>query len=99
MTLALPLAMDGTWTLLLELVAGGRGVTGRALLTLANGVDYAFAVTGRRQGAAVLLNLAGGPADPAARSFEVTTTITALEGRQARLDAFSGRGHGQVVQW
>jgi hypothetical protein len=98
-TLALPLAMDGTWTLLLELVAGGRGVTGRALLTLANGVDYAFVVTGRRQGAAVLLNLAGGPADPAARSFEVTTTITALEGRQARLDAFSGRGHGQVVQW
>jgi hypothetical protein len=100
-TLDLPASMDGTWTLLFELVEGDRGITGTALLNLSNGVGYAFVVRGkgRRDGYTAVLGLAGGPQDPVARSMRITTAIVTMESRQARLEAVSCTGYGQTLLW
>jgi hypothetical protein len=61
-------------------------------------MDYAFLVRGRTgaNGTAVL-SLAADPADPAARSIRISTTVTPLEGGWARLESFLGTGYGQTV--
>jgi hypothetical protein len=99
LTLPIPRAMNGTWTLLFDLVQDARGVTGTALLTLSNGAGYVCEVQGRTRGGNAVLSLAGYPAGPAARGGGIRTTITPLEGGWARLESFSGRGYGQVVGW
>jgi hypothetical protein len=98
-TLALPAAMDGTWTLRLQLEHSDRGVAGTALLTLADGVARAFTVQGKAHAASVMLSLTGAPADPAAKAIQIRTTIAPLEGGWARLESLSGRAYGQALTW
>jgi hypothetical protein len=100
LSLAIPAGMDGSWTLRFNLGHVGRTVTGTAILTLANGVDYTCVARGRA-GAhnATLLSLVGDPADPASKAIRIRTTITPLEGGWARLQSFSGKGYGQAVGW
>jgi C1A family cysteine protease len=97
--LALPVPMDGTWTLRFQLAPAGKAVTGTALLTLSNGVGYAFVASGRLSGEAVVLALSGAPADPAAKGFRLRATITPLAGGWARLESFSALGYGQALAW
>lgn len=99
LALALPARLDGSWTLRFRLAQAGRAVSGTALLTLSNGVDYAFTVQGGMSGTKAVLSLAGDPADPAARAIRIRTSITPLAGGWARLEAFAGRGYGQVIGW
>jgi sugar lactone lactonase YvrE len=99
LTLAVPGAMDGTWTLRFQLVQGARSITGTALLTLANGVDYAYAVQGKRVATSAVLSLAGDPADPAAKAFQIRTTLAPLANGAARPHGFSGKGYGQSLGW
>ena len=99
LTLAIPGDMDGTWTLRLALGQAGRALTGTALLTLSNAVGHAFVVRGRTAGQTAVLSLAGDPAHPAAKAMKVTTTVTPLEGGEARLESFSGRGYGLTLGW
>jgi hypothetical protein len=98
-TLPIPSPMDGTWTLQFQLEQVHRKIAGTALLTLSNGVHYAFAVQGRIRGAETLLTLDGAPANPAARAIGIRTTITPLDGGSARLERLSGRGYGQALLW
>jgi hypothetical protein len=97
--LALPPAMDGTWTLQFALATSGRDTLGTARLTLANEADCLLRVTGRGRGTAAVLNLAGDPEDPSANAIRIRTTIATLEGRQARMEAMSYRGYGQDLHW
>jgi hypothetical protein len=98
MALPIPPPMNDTWALLLDLAQDAKGIGGTALLTLSNGVDYAFAVKGKAgsNGAAVL-SLAGDPSDPAAKAIRIKTTITPLVGGAARIESFSGKGYGETV--
>jgi VWFA-related protein len=98
-SLSLPAAMDGTWTLLLQVAPNGRTVSGSATLRLANGADYLFVVRGRIAGQTVVATLVGHPSDVAAKGIEISTTLTPLEGGWARLNAFSGKGYGQLLHW
>jgi hypothetical protein len=98
-SLNLPPAMDGTWTLLLQIAPNGRTVSGSATLRLANGAEYLFVVRGRIAGQAVVATLVGHPSDVAAKGIEISTTLTPLEGGWARLNAFSGKGYGQLLHW
>lgn len=99
-TLSIPADMDGTWTLRFDLGQAGRTVTGTATLTLANGDRHSLVVKGRTAGgSAAALSLTGDPSDPAAKAIRIRTTITPLEGSQARLEAFSGKGYGQSLGW
>jgi hypothetical protein len=92
--------MDGTWTLSLDVDQSGRTVTGTAELKLSNDVKHTFVVRGKT-GAnnTAVLSLAGDPSNPAAKAITVKTTITPLEGGQARIESFAGRGYGQTVGW
>jgi hypothetical protein len=75
-------------------------VTGTALLTLSNGVDYGFTVKGKTgANGTTLPTLACTPASPAAKAIKIKTTITPLEGGWARLESFSARGYGQTLAW
>ncbi len=99
-TLALPAAMDGTWSLRFELLQEGRGgYGGSATLTLANGVHHQLAAQGRADGAAAMLNLTGRPADPPARAIHMRTAIDTLQGALTRLSIFSGKACGQTLMW
>lgn len=100
LVLDIPEDMDGTWSLAFDLDQAGRNVTGTVVLTLSNGVRHSFIAKGRT-GAndTVILTLAGDKCDPAARSIRIKTTMTALEGGLARLEAFSARGYGQTLRW
>jgi hypothetical protein len=93
---AIPAPMDGTWTLALELVQNARSITGTALLTLSNGVDYSFPVLGRVAGQAVVLKLAGGAEDRLS-GIGMWTTVTPLEGHWARLEALTANAYGQTL--
>jgi hypothetical protein len=99
-TFDIPGDMDGTWTLAFQLAQAGAAVAGTATLTLANGVDYAFQVTGRAgtNGTAVL-SLAGDQSDPAARAISARATVTPLEGGWARIEGISLMGYGQALGW
>jgi RHS repeat-associated protein len=100
LALDIPQPMDGTWTLAFQLAQGAKGIAGTARLTLSNGVDYDYVVRGKGgAGGTAVLTLAGDPADPAAKSIKIRTTITPLEGGWARIEAFSGKGFGQTLAW
>jgi hypothetical protein len=99
LALTIPGDMDGTWTLRFVLAQAGRGVAGTALLTLSNGVDYAFVVNGKIRATRAALSLAGIPSDPVSMAIGARTTITPLAGGWARLDDFAGKGFGQTLQW
>ena len=98
-TLNLPTGMTGTWTLQLALARDGRIVSGTALLVLSNGAGCHFTVRGKPSSQGTILNLAGHPADPSAKSIRIRTTVVTLEGGQARLDVFSANAYGQAPQW
>jgi hypothetical protein len=100
LVLDIPAPMDGTWTLALDLDQSGTTVSGTALLTFSNGVDYTFAVKGKTgaNGTAVLA-LAGAATDAAAKAIKIKTAITPLVDGWARIDAFSGKGYGQALGW
>ena len=97
--LSIPAPMDGTWALRLRLAPAGRVVTGSALITLANGVEYAWLVRGRAAGSSVVLNLAGVPAEPLARGIAMRAAVTTLEGHSLALQVVSCRGYGQALAW
>jgi hypothetical protein len=97
-TLAIPAPMDGTWGLSFQLVPSGRSLSGTALLTLSNGVDYAFQVRGRSAGAAAVLTLTGAAGDPLASAISLRTTIRPMLGQRAGLGALSGNGYGQTLR-
>ena len=97
--LSIPVPMDGTWTLLLHLAPAGQTVTGTALLTLSNGVDYAYVVRGRTAGSAVVLSLAVAPTDPLGSGITILATAVTLEGQWARLLSHSAKGYGQALAW
>ena len=99
LTLDLPATMDGTWTLLFELITQGKASSGTALLTLANGVDVLFTAKGRSSGQALVLSLSAASSDPAAKGMRIRTTMTPLDDEWARLDAFSATGYGQALRW
>jgi hypothetical protein len=97
--LALPAAMDGTWTLLFDLARQDRADSGTALLTLSNGVEQLFAAVGRSSGPAFVLSLSGAATDPVANGIRIRATVTPLEGGRASLAAFSALGYGQTLAW
>jgi hypothetical protein len=97
-TLSIPAPMDGTWGLSFQLVPSGRSLSGTALLTLSNGVDYAFQVRGRSAGAAAVLTLTGAAGDPLASAISLRTTIRPMLGQRAGLGALSGNGYGQTLR-
>ena len=82
-----------------QIAPNGRTVSGSATLRLANGAEYLFVVRGRIAGQAVVATLVGHPSDVAAKGIEISTTLTPLEGGWARLNAFSGKGYGQLLHW
>jgi hypothetical protein len=99
--LALPISapMDGSWTLALQLGQDSRSLTGTAVLTLSNGVHYAYSVRGRRSGAVAVLSLVGDPADPAAGALSLRATVLPQAGNWGTLQDFSGTGYGQALTW
>jgi hypothetical protein len=99
LTLDLAAAMDGTWTLLLDLAPRGRASSGSPLLTLASGAESLFMVTGRASGQDVVLSLIGVAGDPAAKAIQIRATVTPLEGGWAGLPALSASGYGQRLGW
>jgi len=100
LALDIPLPMDGTWTLDVQLAQSGTTVTGTARLTLSNGVECAFTARGKTgPNSTVVLSLTGDRSDAAAKAIKVKATITPLEGGWARLESFSGKGYGQTVAW
>jgi hypothetical protein len=98
-TLAIAAPMDGTWTLQVDLLQDGRRIAGTGTLTLSNGVENHFALSGRTAGALAVLNLAGQPLDPLSKGVTLRPTLETLEGHQARFTALSGRGYGQTLSW
>jgi hypothetical protein len=99
LSMPIPTPMDGTWTLRFGLVHAAESVTGSAVLTLSQGVDYAFLVKGKIVGEATVLSLIGDPGTPAARALKMWATMAPLEGGWARLESFSGKGYGQALAW
>jgi alpha-tubulin suppressor-like RCC1 family protein len=95
----LPAAMDGTWQLGFDLDQNGTAVTGTAQLTLANGVDFLYTVSGKLLGSNAVLSLKADPNDAAAASVRLRTTILPQEGGWAQLLLFSGKGLGQSLSW
>jgi hypothetical protein len=97
--LDIPAPMDGTWTLLLTLTQGAKGIAGTATLALSNGADYALVVKGKAGAAGTaVLSLAGASADPAAKAIKIKTAITPLAGHWAELEALAGKAYGQSLQ-
>jgi len=99
MALTVPPPMDGTWTLLLNLAQGAKGITGTATLTLSNQAEYDFLIKGKVAGETAVLSLSGDPADPLAKGIKIKTTILPQEGQWAILQVFSGKGFGQALVW
>jgi len=97
--LALPAGTDGTWGLLLDLLDGGRALTGTALLTLSNQAAYPLVLQGRASGSTALLSLTGEPLAAVGEGLGMRATVMTLEGGQAWLSAFSCRAYGQTVVW
>jgi hypothetical protein len=97
--MAVPASMEGTWWLLFDLVPGAKVIGGTATLTLSNGAECRFAVTGRSLGSGAVLTLTGLPSDLPATGIRIRTTIETLAGGLTELDAFSGRGYGQTLVW
>jgi hypothetical protein len=97
--LALPVSMDGTWTLLFSLAPQGRLSVGTVVLRLSNGVEHHLAASGRSSGQGLALGLMAGATDSAASRIAGKTIIAPLEGGWARLEGISARGYGQVVRW
>jgi hypothetical protein len=97
--LALPAAMDGTWTLFLDLARQGRADSGTALLTLSNGAEQLFAAVGRSSGPAFVLSLSGAATDPAAKGIGIRATAIPSGGGWARLEAFATLDFGQRLGW
>jgi hypothetical protein len=95
--LALPAGMDGTYSVLLQLVLAGTRLTGTAVLTLSNGADYLFAVKGTFPGDACLLTLAGHKTDPPAKSIKMGLALRTLEGSAAQIDRLDLTGYGQTL--
>jgi hypothetical protein len=91
--------MDGSWTLLLQLSAVGRTVTGSAQIVLSNGAAYACQVRGKTAGPAVLLTLAAAPGNQLAKGITARIAATPREGRLATLQAASIRAYGQTRTW
>jgi hypothetical protein len=98
-TLDLPTGTDGTYDILFELVQSGSKITGNAVLRLANGADYLFAVKGTYVGSAGTLILTGHTTDTAAKSIKITSTIVTLEGHAAHLNTMIASGYGQSIAW
>jgi hypothetical protein len=69
------------------------------VLTLSNGVHYAYSVRGRRSGAVAVLSLVGDPADPAAGALSLRATVLPQAGAWGTLQALSGTGYGQALTW
>jgi hypothetical protein len=100
LALDLPAGMDGTWTLTLHLAQAGTAVGGTALLTLANGADYAFSVKGKTGPAnAAVLTLTGDRADPAAKALKLKAGIVPLADGTARIESLAGKAYGQAITW
>lgn len=97
--LPLPEGMDGTWTLWFSLTQAASGVTGTAVLTLANLAEYEFILKGQRVDGSAVLALSGSPSDPAARSIRMQATIAPLVWDGTTLQAFWGEGYGQRLRW
>ena len=95
----IPAPMDGSWTLLLQLSAVGRTVTGSAQIVLSNGAAYACQVRGKTAGPAVLLTLAAAPGNQLAKGITARIAATPREGRLATLQAASIRAYGQTRTW
>jgi len=95
----IPGSMDGTWTLRFVLGNLGTTVTGTAVLTLSNGVDFAYLIKGKRSGTTAVLSLSGDPSDPPAKAIKIKTTITPMENGAATLNTFSAKGYGQNLAW
>jgi hypothetical protein len=95
----IPAPMDGTWTLLLQLTAAGRTVTGSAQIVLSNGAAYVCRAQGRTAGAAVVLNLAPAPGNQLGKGITARIAATPREGRLATLQAASIRAYGQTRAW
>jgi sugar lactone lactonase YvrE len=98
-TLDLPAAMDGTWSLRFALVPGTRGVGGNATLTLSNGVTYGYVVRARLSGLKLVGDLISSPADALATGIRIRATMSQYSGGWARLETLSGSGYGQNLGW
>jgi hypothetical protein len=99
LTLEIPPPMDGTWTLLLDLVPGDKGLAGTATLTVSNGAEYEFLIKGKVAGQTAVLSLTGAPTDPLAKAIRMKAAVLPQEGAWAVLQTFSAKGFGQGLGW
>lgn len=102
LTLPVPPAMVGTWTLQFDLAPGTRGrITGQTWLAFSGEPlpRAEYAVRGVVSGSAVSLVLTGVPDSLPGRAMRVKARITPMEGGWARLDSFAANGYGQRLRW
>jgi hypothetical protein len=99
LTLDIPPPMDGTWTLLLDLAPGDKGLAGTATLTVSNGAEYEFLIKGKVAGQTAVLSLTGAPTDPLAKAIRMKAAVLPQEGAWAVLQTFSAKGFGQGLGW
>jgi hypothetical protein len=95
--LNLPAGNYGTYEILFQLAQSGTRISGTALLILANGADYLFAVKGTYPGDACLLTLVGHRTEPPAKGIRIAATVRTLEGNAAHLDRLAVTGYGQTL--
>jgi hypothetical protein len=101
-TLGLPVGMDGTYRLPVDLVldATKGAVTGRSTLTLSNGRAAALLVKGKRAGGLTLLQFAGDKAaDAAFGAIKLKLTVRTYSNRTADIQAMAGKAFGQSLKW
>ena len=91
--------MDGTWALLVEPAGANGDAAASGILWLANGRVHLFSGGAHTAGQRVALYLTGDDLDPAGNGIEIDAVITPRADGSARLDAFTGRGYGQVLGW
>lgn len=98
--LRIPGDMDGTWALSCQLDQSENVVTGTALLTLSNDVEYSLVVKGKADDAGtVALSLTGAASDPAAKGIKLKAVVTQPQGGPAAPQAVTGRAYGQTLAW
>ncbi|MBN2451835.1 MAG: InlB B-repeat-containing protein, partial [Lentisphaeria bacterium] len=95
----LPAGADGTYRIELELVDGGKSITGTGMLHLPSGTAFPLLAKGKLADGIAVLKVSGDKADPAAGGIKLTVSIETLEGAWARVLSVSGKAFGQSIAW
>ncbi len=101
-TLAMPVGMDGSYSLPVDLVLteATGAVGGTAVLTLSNGRRVDLTVTGRHNAPLAMLEMRGdSAANPSFAPVECRVTVEPYSGGTAAIRSLSLSAFGQILTW